>query len=550
MRSTFNRHAAPISLIALCCALAPIGCDKEEEKKDEAKAPAEAKKDEAKKDEAKKDEAKKDDGGEAKVDPRDAEIAALKAELDAANEAAEAAKEIDPEAAKAIDEPVTPEDEVAHEKPLEEGKKGPVSVAKVTFEEKKPMFGAESGVRFELAADMTLNESKDGGVYAKASCLVGDQVFVNVSTLSNKFGELGKMKEGETKRVDTRLFGMSGLAAKPTRCQLSFDYGATSFSTRIADACWDGTAVTDGLCKEPLEPKAKGDGKIVPFDFKVEPHKALGATEAGATALNVSYGARFNEHIEEAPHLHTKTACKVGDKVWVEVSPDFPHVKPFSLEHGEAVMVHHNQFFMNALPGAPEACNIEVLLDGGWGKEDQKLAEVCAKAGTVTDGKCDFRTDPEGAPAPVDAESITIDELTLEWGNDWRDKSKAVLQVKLAATVQKGIADRVQMTGKVTCGGKDDEEHHIGPDLEYVGAGETVGVNFAAFRDPALDGPAGRCELTFGAKPFMDRGEGVEITKFCLKGDKVTAGKCKGKGKGKAAGIGAPMVFASDAKKK
>ncbi|MEM9452783.1 MAG: hypothetical protein AAGF11_01305 [Myxococcota bacterium] len=542
MRAIPNRHLALHTLVALCCVLAPTGCDKGESSDEKGKASTPSAEGDTKDAEPSEDaKGAGAEGGEAKLSDKDAEIAALKAELAAAQEQLEAAKEIDPEAAKQLDEAVTLEDDVAHEKKLEAGQEGPVSVANVSFDEKKPLFG-DGGLRFELAADVTVNEKKEGGVYAKASCLVGEEVFVNVGTISNNYGDLGKMKEGETRRLQTHLFS-SGLPGKPTRCQLAFDYGAPVFSTRVSDVCWDGKAIVDGACKEPVLAQPKGAGKIVPFTFAVAPHKSIFNAKPDDVALNVSYGARFNAHIEKAPHLHTKTACKVGDQIWVEVSPDFPHVKPFSLENGEAVMVHHNQFFTNALPGNPEACNIEVLLDGGLGKSGEKLAEVCAKAGTVAPSKCEFRTEPQGSPGPVESGSISIDRIAFEWGNDWSDKSKVVLRVQLAATVHKGIAERVQLTAMANCDGKDDEEHHIGPDLEYIGPGETVGVNFAAFRSTPLDAPSGRCEVIFGAKPFMARGEGVELAKFCLKGDKVTAGKCKGK-KGKAIGVGQEVVFA------
>lgn len=560
MRST----STPKTLLALCCALALTACDdKKEEGGDKGKTDDKAKtatKDSGDKDKDKpadtKDGGDKDkgDGGAAAADGgadggkaaggkepsvKDAEIAALKAELEAANEALEAAKEIDAEAAKALDAPVTAEDEVAHEKALKEGETGPVSLAKVSFTD-KDTFG-KHGTMFQISADVTVNEKKEGGLYAKASCVVGTDVFINVATISNKYGDMGKMAVGDVKRLETYMF-TAGLPEKPTRCQLAFDYGANEFSTRLSNACWDGKTVTDGECAEPVKAAKSGEGKIVPFNFKVDPKEAMGKHTEGAIALNVAYAARFNEHIEKAPHLHTKTACKVGEKTWVEVSPDYPHVKPFSLENGEAVMVHHNQFFMNPLPAKPDACNLEVLLDGGYGKEDEKLSEVCAKASGVTEGRCEFRTDPTGEAEAMTPESVTIDEVAVHWSNDWRDKKKAVLNVRLAATVAKRIKDRVQLTAVASCGDTKDKEHHIGPDLEYIGAGETIGIRFTAFRDSPLDKPDGRCEVSFGAKPFMG-GDAVEITHFCLKGDKLAAGKCKGRKKGKPLAMDVEATF-------
>ncbi len=548
MRSTSNRLAALPSFLALCM-LAPSGCDKGESADEKKDAPKTAKADEPKadekKDDPKADEKKDDPKADEKTDKpseKDAEIAALKAELEAAKEEIESAKEIDPELAKKLDEPPKPEDEIATEKALEEGEKGPVSLANLAFTDKE-MWG-DRGVRFEISADITVNEAKDGGVYAKASCVLGDEVYVNVGTISNNYGDLGKMKAGDTKRLDTTLFG-SGLPEKPTRCQLSFDYGAQDFSTRISDSCWDGKTITDGECKEPIKAVKKGDGKIVPFgfEFKQEEASRHRKVEGDPTSINLSFGARFNEHIERAPHLHTKTSCKVGDRIWVEVSPDYPHVKPFSLEDGEAVMVHHSQFYMNPLSAKPEACNIHVSLDGGWDKADEPLGDFCAKTGAVTEGQCAFKTAPADPPAPMAADSIEIDEIAFEWDKDWRDDSKAVLNMRLAATVAKGISNRVQLKGTAKCGDTEDDEHHIGPDLEYVSAGETVAISMTAFRRNALDAPSGRCEVTFSAEPFMGRGDAVEVAKFCLKGDKVNKGKCKGKGKGKAIKLSQEIVF-------
>lgn len=551
MRRTPHRQAALKTLLALCFAVGATACDKGEEsdakdKKDEKKEDGGDDGAVAKADGGDKKEADAKDGDE-KVDPKDAEIAKLKAELEAAKEAEEAAKELDPEKAKELDEAPTPEDEVGDEKKLAEGEKGPVSLASVEFSD-KTSFGSR-GTMFEISAEVTVNEAKDGGVYAKATCAVGDHVLVNTTTVSSKYGELGKMKEGDKKRLNSFLFS-NGLPDKPSKCQLSFDYGASDFSTRLADFCWDGSEVKDGACEEPIKADKEGDGKVVPFDFKVTPKPAMLAStsKAESTAIDLAYNTRFNEHLEKAPHLHTKTACKVGETTWVEVSPDFPHVKPFSIEPGESVRVHHNQFFLDALPGKPEACNIEVFLDGGYGNPDEKLTEVCAKDAGVTEGKCSFREDPKNAPAPAATDSISIDELMVKWGKDWRDDKKVVLNVHLAATVQKPISNRVQMTAAVNCSAKDDGEHHIGPDLEYIGEGETVGITMAAFRKTPLDKPDGRCEVTFGAKPFMSVGEAVELTKFCVKGAKITAGKCKGKGKGKAVDVDTEVVFEAKGK--
>ena len=201
-----------VVLPALCLALGAGGCDDKKDTEEKKTAKAEDKdKDKGSDKDAKSE--KGDGGGEGKTPTeKDAEIAALKAELEAANEAKAAANELDPDAAKELDEPPEPEDEVAHEKKLEEGKKGPVSVANVSFIEKNG-FG-DRGLYFDLSAEITVNEKKDGGVYAKASCVMGEEVFVNVATIGTQHTDLGKMNKDETKRLDTGVF-RSGLPEKP-----------------------------------------------------------------------------------------------------------------------------------------------------------------------------------------------------------------------------------------------------------------------------------------------------------------------------------------------
>ena len=534
--------ARPFSVaLSLVCALAIAGCDDKAEEKPKEDKPKSAEKEKEKEKEGDDKEKAKEEGGES--DDKE-EIDSLKAELAAAKEEAEAAKALDPEAAKHIEEAPKPEDEVAHEEALKEGEKGPVSVAKTSFTEKK-MYG-DRGLMYELSSEVTINEVKDGGVYAKASCVMGDDVFIYVGTLGSKHGEMGKMKTGETKRLKVSMF-TTGLASKPARCQLSYDYGARDFSKRIADECWDGNTVTTGKCKDAITPKKSGDGKVVPFGFAVKTTKAMGRHGPDATSVNVSYNARFNEHLEKAPHLHLKTACKVGDRTWVEVRPDLPHVKPFSLENGEVVPAQHGFFFMNPLPGKPEACNLEVFLDGGYKKPEEKLGEACWQGGNVSDGVCEFHKKEAVAAAALSDKSLSVDEIAFTWNNHWKDKAKVLLNVRMAATVNVPISGHVQLRGVAECGKTKDKEHYIGPDLKLMGAGETVGIQLAAFSQTPLDKTNGKCELAVTAGAFGDKNP-IEVARFCLKGDKVNPGKCKGNGKPPA--IGTEVAYKGGDKKK
>ena len=518
--------------VALLCALALGGCDKKEEEKPKEDKPKSAENDKDEKDKDEKDKDEKDKDEKDKDEGDKDEDAALKAELAAAKEEAEAVKALDPEAAKQLEEAPKPEDEVAHEETLKEGEKGPISVAKTSWSEKK-LYG-DKGMMYELSTEVTVNEVKDGGVYAKASCVIGDDVFINVSTLGSKHSDFGKMKAGETKRLNINMFH-AGLQQKPTRCQISYDYGARDFSKRIADECWDGSAVTTGKCKEAVTPAKKGDGKVVPFGFRLKTQKAFGKHGPDATSINVGYNARFNEHLEKAPHLHLKTACKVGDRTWVEVRPELPHVKPFSLENGEVVPAQHSFFFANPLPGKPEACNLEVFLDGGYKKPEEKLGEACWKGGTVADAGCEFHKKDPVAPAALSDKSLSVGEIAFTWNNHWKDKAKVILNVRMAATVNVPIEGHVQLRGIAECGKTKDKEHYIGPDLKLMGAGETVGIQLAAFNQAPLAKTDGKCELAVTAGSFGSK-DTTEVARFCLKGNKINEGKCKGSGKPPAIG--------------
>jgi hypothetical protein len=536
-----SRLPASILMSLLSLGLA-AGCDKvgsllgDEDEKEAART------DEAEPSDDKTDEV----SPEPSVDPKDDEIAALEAELKAAKEREAVAKQLDPDAAEQLDEPIEPEDEVGPEQEHKPGQDGPVTVASVALKRQPSPAG---GSYLRLSADFTVNEKKDGGIYAKAACSVGDEVFVNVTTLSHSsHGELGKMNEGDTENFSSTLF-FSGLPGEPSRCQLAFDYGAPTFSTRLSDFCWDGSKVSEGDCEEPVEAKPKGEGAVVPFGFTVSPGKPIGRNQGeDATSVDVRFAVRINDELDRAPHLHTKTACRVGAKTWVEVLPSFPHVKPFKFHHGEAVPLGHGHFLLSALPGKPEACNIEVLLDGGFDKDNEQITEVCWNGTQVSDGACEFRSMVASEAAPLASDSIAIEDVTHEWVADWQDKSKVTLALSFAATVHRPIEQRVMLKGSATCDGKSDGEHLIGTDFKLIGAGETVGLRMVALRNPSLPKPAKSCQISFTASPmgFREGGEQVEVASFCLRGDKVSGGNCKGGSKSKTASKTASKKKAAD----
>ena len=517
---------SPLSTFVICGALglSAVACDKEKSDDGDAKSEDAS---EAKADGEKADDKKADD----KTDDAAAEKAALEAELAAAKEELEAAKARNEELAKELDTPEEPEDDVAHEHALAEGEKGPVSVANVEVAKETGQWGTTKGrLQAKLSVDLTLNKKQSGGVYAKASCLVGTDVYVDVTTVSNEYGDLGKMNEGETKRVDAMLYGRAGLDGVPTRCELAFDYGASEFSVRVADYCYDGSAVTEGKCAEPVKATVQGTGKVVPFAFAVSVEDAASFMDPSGDKknLHVYYGARFNEHLEHAPHMSLKTACKVGDKVWVEVSPDFPHVKPFSLENGEIVPLGHGQFFSNPLPGAPEWCQMDVHMSEGFGQSEVVIATACWKGGDVADGTCRDMP-PAAAPEPMSADSLSLDGLTFHWTADYKDASKVVFNMDLAATMAKAVEQWMRMTATVSCDGKADKKHTFGPDLAQVLPGESFAVTMSAFWQEPLAGVPKQCEVVIGGEKFGS--DPAEVAKICIYGDKAELAACPKKAK-------------------
>jgi hypothetical protein len=185
---------------------------------------------------------------------------------------------------------------------------------------------------------------------------------------------------------------------------------------------------------------------------------------------------------------------------------------------------------VNALPGEPDGCNLELYLDGGYRKPSERMGGVCWTGTAVGSGWCDFYEKEQPDPEPLDAESISIDEIGLTWKNDWREKEKVVLQTRLAATVNKRTQEKVMLRVKATCGDQEDRERPLGPNLEFVGAGESVRTRTGMFRAAPLEKPDGKCEVTVLAKPLLGK-DAVELGTFCLKGSRINTGACKGSGK-------------------
>ena len=533
-------HLSTFVVVGALGLTSAAGCDKEKAPEPEAKTEADTDKAaDAKTDTKKADAEAPADDAEAKA--KAAEMAALQDELAAANEALQAAHERNEELTKEIDAAPEPEDEVAHEEALEKGKTGPVAVANLAVEPTVGRFGTNEG-RHEskLSLDLTLNEKQSGGLYAKASCLSGDSVYVDVTTVSNQFGDLGKMAVGDTKRVDAYLFSRAGLGAAPARCELAFDFGATEFSVRLADFCLVGTTVTEGKCAEALEPKPTGEGKVVPFGFEVNLEEAMSAPGTDKKSLHVHYAARFNEHLEQAPHMALKTACKVGDKTWVEVSPDFPHVKPFSLEHGEVVPLGHGQFWTNPLPGAPEWCQMDVSLSQGFGKPEVTIATACWKDGAVSEGAGCRDMPPASDPEPVSGETLSIDAITYSWAHDFKDKDKFVYNMDLAVTMAKVTEQWTRMHAMVSCDGTADKQHTFGPDLSQLLPGESFAVTMSAFWSSPLEAMPKQCEIVIGGEKFGN--DPAEITTICVSGDQAKLEACPKKaGKVKELAVDTPV---------
>lgn len=519
-----TRHRACTHLLPLVCLLSLGGCeqiDKLTGKEEQPPAP----------------ETETEPEPEAKaevkqVDPREAELEALRAEAEAAKEQLAAANAANKELQGQLDAPPEAEDNVGTEKELGEGEKGPVSITAAKLESHKAEYGHVKD-RFQLkaAVDVTVNEVKKGGVYAKATCLVGEEVAVDVVTLGNQYGDFGKLAAGDKSTLESTFFSRDGLAQAPKSCQLTFDYGLSEFSLHLQDSCWNGKTVKDGAC-EGLTAKPEGEGKLVAYNFAAELGKPLFATLDGEDprrSLHVRYQLRINEPVDHALHLYLKTSCKVGDKTWVEVSPDYPHVKPFKFNPGEMVPLGHGQFLLNPLPGEPESCQFSVQLAEKFDQPAETIRAVCFKDGEVAEEPC---SPPASQPErkPVTADALAIEAVSAKWQPGLGNKGVR-LNLLFGATVKQPVEKFTRLYTTATCDGTADKEHPTAVDLSQLDPGESALLSVTAFLTSPLPAEPKSCTVTLKAGPRSDAA--IDVGELCIQGSDAKVGSCKAKAKKK-----------------
>lgn len=509
--------------LALGLLLAP-GCDalmggEEETKEDAAAAKTE---DEAAKpkadDDAKKadDDAKKsDEDGDAKK--TDEDDAAKKAEEEAAAKKAE--------------------EEAAAKKAEEEAKSRPVSLSSIQVKPAGGMFGG-SGM-LEISAKAKLNQALGNSTYihVKSLCKKDDLLVADVGYLNAHYSKpLDQYAAGEEADVTGTIY-TQGLKSSLSPCQLELRVGGIGggLSVDVGKACWTGSAVTDGACDPALTPVAMSGARS-----GVEVHQldvVHGGGFGGTKGIDLGYLLRINETQSNDVRLTYKSTCRVNGKAFADLGQGNLMAGPFSYEPGETV-ARATSLYWNSAYGftdAPNDCDIVTSLwktkPGTFGEyEELRIKESCFKDGKLADGRCNPAAPPVPAPAPLVADSLTVDEVVLELAEPYGTTGKFQLRIQADLTVAKTVTQNDGVTAKVSCKvGKEsrvESAYLFGTELYYLEPGETTRMTANAFGSPALDAKPKTCKVEFfGGPRFSPTGsDGVSLGAFCLKKDKVTKG--------------------------
>jgi len=495
------------------------GCDKPsgEEEKKEGDASAKTADDEAKKkadDEAKKkaDDAKKVD--EAKHNAEDAETKKKLEEAEAARKAAE-------EAAK---------------KAEDEAKARPVNLSNIAVKAQGGMFGGGSGM-LELTAKAKLNEVLGNSTYihVKSLCKKDDLLVSDVGYLNSHYSKtLDKYAAGEEADVTGTIY-TQGLKASLSPCQFEFRVGGIGggISVNVGQACWSGTAVTDGACDPALAPVAMS-GATTPVEvFQLD--VVRGGGFGGTKGIDLNYLLRINEVQNNDVRLTYKTTCRVNGKAFTDLGQGNLMAGPFNYESGETVARAASLYWNSAygFTDAPNDCDVITSLwktkAGTFGEyEELRIKESCFKADTLSDGRCTPAA-PAPAAAPLVADSVTVDEVVLALDEPYGMPGKFQLRIQADLTMAKPVTQNDGVTAKVSCkAGKEnrvESAYLFGTELYYLEPTETTRMTANAFTSPALDAKPKSCKVEFfGGPRFSPTGDGASLGAFCLKKDKVTKG--------------------------
>jgi hypothetical protein len=504
--------------------LLATGCDKltggDEEKKEGADTPAKTADEPTKQpdDAATKkpeDDAAKEPAGDGGPD-------------DATKQAEEAAKQA--EAARLAAE-------AAAKKAEDDAKTRPVTLSGIQVKPAGGFFGG-SGM-LEITAKAKLNQALGNSTYVhlKSLCKKDDLVVSDVGYLNAHYTKpLEQYAVGEEADVSGNLY-TQGLKSSLSPCQLEFRVGGMlgGISVDVGKACWDGTTVTDGACEPVLAPVAMS-GATLPVEVQ-QLDVARGGGMGSATVLDLSYLLRINEVQGNDVRLTYKTTCRAGGKAFVDLGQGNLSPGAFSYESGETVARSASLYWSSAfeLTEAPNDCDITTSLwktrPGTFGEyEEIRIKDSCFKSDKLVEGRCDPAAPPAPAPAPLEADSLTVDDVRLELTEPYGMTGKLQLKIQADLTMAKRVTQNDGVTAKVSCkAGKEnrvESAYLFGTELYYLEPGETTRMTANAFGSPALDAKPKTCKVEFfGGPRFSPSGsDGVSLGAFCLKKDKVTAG--------------------------
>jgi hypothetical protein len=516
MNPSSLRRSAPRLAACVAALFALTACDKlmgddEEKKEDEASAKAED--DKPAEDEKKEDEKKEED--DAKKPEDEAKLAA-EAEAKRIAEEAEAKRIADEEAKK----------------------KQPLVLSDMEVVSRGGMFG--SGGSLELKAKAKLNEKLASSTYVhvKAMCKKDDQVISDVGYLNADYSKpLEQYEAGEEAAITGTIF-TQGLTAALSPCKLEFRLGGFGgISVPVGDFCYDGSSTKEGKCEPEIAAIALS-GATKPLEIAGLAVKA-GGGYGGGSGLGIDYSVKVNKPQDQNARLTLKTACDVGGKKLVDLTQANMSSGPFTYESGESLARSGNLFWNPAFAftAAPDTCDVTFALwtnkPGAWGSYDvTEISRSCYKSGAVSDGACDPSKPTSGTAAKITKENLELSDVTMTLQEPYGAAGKKQLVLQVDATAKEFIDQQEGINATVTC--KVGSEKRVetaylfSVDLYYLEPGETTRMSSTSFTSPPMDSAPKSCEVAFtGGQRYSPSGTtAVDLGKFCLKKDKVKAGKC------------------------
>lgn len=518
MNPSSLRRSAPRLAACVTALFVLTACDKltgggEDEKKDEDVAAKTEEDEKPAEDEKKEDEKKAED---EKKSAEDEKKAADEAEAKRLADEAEATRLADEEAKK----------------------KQPIVLSNVEVTSRSGMFG--SGGSLEIKAKAKLNEKLATSTYVhiKSMCKKDDQVISDVGYLNADYTKpLEQYEAGEEAAITGTIY-TQGLTAALSPCKMEFRLGGFGgISVPIGEFCYDGSATKEGKCEPEIAAIAQsGASKPLEIaDLKVTP----GGGYSGGSGIGVDYLVKVNKPQDQNARLTLKTACEVNGKKFVDLTQANMSSGPFTYESGEALARNGNLFWNPsfAFTAAPDTCDVSFALwtnkPGTWGEYDvTELQRSCYKGGAVSTGACDPSKPTTGTAAKITKENMELSDVTMTLQEPYGAAGKKQLVLQVDATAKEFINQQEGLNATVTC--KVGSEKRVetaylfSVDLYYLEPGETTRMSSTSFTSPPMDSAPKSCEVAFtGGQRYSPAGTtSVDLGKFCLKKDKVKAGKC------------------------